>query len=55
MDRISGCNQGVEGVRFVDFRIGSLLFADYVVLLAHRSVTSSSHWVGSQPSVKRLG
>ena len=34
MDRISRRNQGVEGVRFGDFRIGSLLFADDVVLLA---------------------
>ncbi|KAK0154090.1 LINE-1 retrotransposable element ORF2 protein [Merluccius polli] len=34
MDRISRCSQGVEGVRFGDIRIGSLLFADDVVLLA---------------------
>ena len=34
MDRISRCSQGVEGVRFGDLRIGSLLFADDVVLLA---------------------
>ncbi|TWW73385.1 R2 Retrovirus-related Pol polyprotein from type I retrotransposable element [Takifugu flavidus] len=33
MDRISRCH-GVEGVRFGDLRIGSLLFADDVVLLA---------------------
>ena len=33
-DRISRRNQGVEGVRFGDLRIGSLLFADDVVLLA---------------------
>ncbi|TWW78263.1 hypothetical protein D4764_11G0003840 [Takifugu flavidus] len=34
MDRISRCSHGVEGVRFGDFRIRSLLFADDVVLLA---------------------
>ena len=34
MDRISRHSQGVEGVRFGDHRIGSLLFADDVVLLA---------------------
>ncbi|KAK0142360.1 hypothetical protein N1851_019881 [Merluccius polli] len=34
MDRISRRSQGVEGVRFGDLRIGSLLFADDVVLLA---------------------
>ena len=34
MDRISRRSQGVEGVRFGDLRIMSLLFADDVVLLA---------------------
>ena len=34
MDRISRCSQGVEGFRFGDLRIASLLFADDVVLLA---------------------
>ena len=34
MDRISRHRQVVEGVRFGDLRIGSLLFADDVVLLA---------------------
>ena len=34
MDRISRRSQGVEGVRFGDLRIRSLLFADDVVLLA---------------------
>ena len=34
MDRISRRSQGVEGVRFGDLRIGSLLFADDVVLSA---------------------
>ncbi|KAK0130804.1 hypothetical protein N1851_034531 [Merluccius polli] len=34
MDRISRHSQGVEGVRSGDRRIGSLLFADDVVLLA---------------------
>ena len=34
MDRISRRSQCVEGVRFGDLRIGSLLFADDVVLLA---------------------
>jgi len=34
MDRISRRSQGVEGVRFGDLRIGSLLFADDVVLMA---------------------
>ena len=34
MHRISRRSHGVEGVRFGDFRIGSLLFADDVVLLA---------------------
>ena len=38
MDRISRCSRGVEGIRFGGLRIGSLLFADDVVLLA-----SSSH------------
>ncbi|TWW63998.1 hypothetical protein D4764_03G0010060 [Takifugu flavidus] len=32
--QISRCSPGVEGVRFGDLRIGSLLFADDVVLLA---------------------
>ena len=32
MERISRCTQGVEGVRLGDLRIGSLLFADDVVL-----------------------
>ena len=45
MDRISRRSQGVEGVRFGDLRIGSLLFADDVVLLAEAAVRS----------VKRLG
>ncbi|KAK3548334.1 hypothetical protein QTP70_010189 [Hemibagrus guttatus] len=34
MDRISRCSQGLEGVRFGDHRISSLIFADDVVLLA---------------------
>uniref|UniRef100_A0A674MBB2 Reverse transcriptase domain-containing protein n=1 Tax=Takifugu rubripes TaxID=31033 RepID=A0A674MBB2_TAKRU len=34
MDRISRCSHGAEGVQFGDLRIGSLLFADDVVLLA---------------------
>ena len=34
MDRISRHSQGVKGVRFGDLRIGSLLFADDMVLLA---------------------
>jgi len=34
MDRISRYSQGIEGVRFGILRIGSLLFADDVVLLA---------------------
>ena len=34
MDRNSRCSQGVEVVRFGHFRIGSLLFANDVVLLA---------------------
>jgi len=34
MDRISRCSRGVEGVRFGDLSIASLLFADDVVLLA---------------------
>ncbi|KAK3547842.1 hypothetical protein QTP86_031969 [Hemibagrus guttatus] len=34
MDRISRRSQGLEGVRFGDHRISSLLFADDVVLLA---------------------
>ena len=34
IDRISRDSQGVERVRFDDLRIGSLLFADDVVLLA---------------------
>ena len=42
MDRISRRSQGIEGVRFGDLRIGSLLFADDVVLLALRISTSKS-------------
>ena len=34
MDRISGRSQAVEGVKFGGLWIPSLLFADYVVLLA---------------------
>ena len=34
MDRKSKCTQGVEAVWFGDFRIGSLLLVDDVVLLA---------------------
>ena len=34
MDRFSRCSQGVEGVRFADLGIKSLLFADDVVLFA---------------------
>ena len=34
MDRISRRSQGIEGVQFGDLRIGSLIFADDVVLLA---------------------
>ncbi|KAK3539491.1 hypothetical protein QTP70_009045 [Hemibagrus guttatus] len=37
MDRISRCSQGLEGVRFRDHRILSLLFADDVVLLTPSS------------------
>ncbi|TWW68222.1 hypothetical protein D4764_19G0000200 [Takifugu flavidus] len=33
MDTISRCSHGVEGIQFGDLRIGSLLFADDVVLL----------------------
>lgn len=40
MDRISRHSHGVKGVRFGDFRIRSLLFADDAVLLAPL-VTSS--------------
>ncbi|KAK3519654.1 hypothetical protein QTP86_015888 [Hemibagrus guttatus] len=38
MDRISRRSQGVEGVRFGDHRISSLIFADDVVLLASSSL-----------------
>ncbi|KAK3530421.1 hypothetical protein QTP86_024466 [Hemibagrus guttatus] len=38
MDRISRHSQGLEGVRFGDHRISSLLFADNVVLLAPSSL-----------------
>ena len=34
MDRISSCSQAVEGVKFGGLWIGSLLFADDVVMLA---------------------
>ena len=34
MERISWCSHSVEGVQFGDVRLGSLLFADDVVLLA---------------------
>ncbi|KAK0154376.1 putative uncharacterized transposon-derived protein F52C9.6 [Merluccius polli] len=40
MDRISRHSQGVEGVRFGDLRIGSLLFVDDVVLLASSDLRS---------------
>ena len=55
MDRISRRSQGEESVRFGDLRIASLLFADDVVLLATSDMTSSMHWGGLQPSVKRSG
>ncbi|KAK3533963.1 hypothetical protein QTP70_034997 [Hemibagrus guttatus] len=38
MDRISRCSQGLEGDRFGDHRISSLIFADDVVLLAPSSL-----------------
>ncbi|KAK3556221.1 hypothetical protein QTP70_006736 [Hemibagrus guttatus] len=38
MDRISRCSQGLEGVRFGDHRISSLIFADDVVLLTPSSL-----------------
>ncbi|KAK3530011.1 hypothetical protein QTP86_009391 [Hemibagrus guttatus] len=38
MDRISRRSQGLEGVRFEDYRISSLIFADDVVLLAPSSL-----------------
>ncbi|KAK3558549.1 hypothetical protein QTP86_019017 [Hemibagrus guttatus] len=38
MDRISRRSQGLEGVRFEDHRISSLIFADDVVLLASSSL-----------------
>ncbi|KAK3525229.1 hypothetical protein QTP86_024952 [Hemibagrus guttatus] len=38
MDRISRRSQGLEGVRFGDHRISSLIFADDVVLLAPSSL-----------------
>ncbi|KAK3508089.1 hypothetical protein QTP70_013446 [Hemibagrus guttatus] len=38
MDRIFRCSQGLEGVRFGDHRISSLIFADDVVLLAPLSL-----------------
>ena len=55
MDRVSRCSQGVEGVRFGDLRIGSLLFADDVVLLASSGRDLQLYWSGSQQSVKQLG
>ena len=50
MDRISRCSQGVEGVRFGDFRIGSLIFADDVVLLASsgRDLQLSLEWFAAK-------
>ncbi|TWW56354.1 hypothetical protein D4764_08G0003410 [Takifugu flavidus] len=41
MDRISRCSHGIEAVRFGDLRIGSLLFALDVVLLASRDLQRS--------------
>ncbi|KAK3568661.1 hypothetical protein QTP86_011459 [Hemibagrus guttatus] len=41
MDRISRRSQGLEGVRFGDHRISSLIFADDVVLLAPSSLDLS--------------
>ncbi|KAK3534009.1 hypothetical protein QTP86_000516 [Hemibagrus guttatus] len=38
MDRISRRSQGLEGIRFGDHRISSLLFADDIVLLAPSSL-----------------
>ncbi|KAK0152281.1 hypothetical protein N1851_006331 [Merluccius polli] len=50
MDRISRRSQGVEGVRFGDLRIGSLLFADDVVLLApsDRDLQLSLDWFAAE-------
>ncbi|KAK3542751.1 hypothetical protein QTP70_001881 [Hemibagrus guttatus] len=45
MDRISRRSQGLEGVRFGDHRISSLIFADDVVLLA-RSGLDLQHALG---------
>ncbi|KAI3377169.1 hypothetical protein L3Q82_009081 [Scortum barcoo] len=54
MDRISRRSQGLEGVRFGNHRISSLLFADDVVLLASSSqdLQHVYWWSGLQPSVK---
>ncbi|KAK3561045.1 hypothetical protein QTP86_026393, partial [Hemibagrus guttatus] len=55
MDRISRRSQGLEGVRFGDHRISSLIFADDVALLAPSSL-DLQHALGVlQLSVKRLG
>ncbi|KAL7861723.1 hypothetical protein SRHO_G00131640 [Serrasalmus rhombeus] len=57
MDRISRRSQGMEGVRFGDLRVTSLLFADDVVLLgtSGQGGNFSFCWIGLQPSVKRPG
>ena len=52
IDRISRRSQHVEGVRFGDFRIGSLPFVDNVVLLTPLAQLSLYRFADD---VKRLG
>ena len=56
MDRISRRSQGVEGVRFGDLRIGSLLFADDVVLLApsDHDLQLSLDWFAAECKTARM-
>ena len=53
MDRISRCNQAVEGIRFSGLWILSLLFADDVVLLASSNSDLQLSLGRLQPSVKQ--
>lgn len=50
------CNRGEECVRFGDLRIASLLFADYVVLLASsgRDLQHILKWFAAECEADRI-
>ncbi|KAK3517717.1 hypothetical protein QTP70_016386 [Hemibagrus guttatus] len=57
MDRISRRSQGLEGVRFGDHRISSLIFADDVVLLVSSGLDlqhALGRWRGGPPQVEEF-